>query len=75
MGTGFEYDQGCSTVSISFSDIGPRFAYAGIPEQTSSGGSEPGGGTTIIDSGIIYDQLNGGTGRADVIVSLFECLI
>lgn len=75
VGTGFEYDQGCSTVSIWFSDIGPQFAYTGIPlEQTSSGGSEQSGGATIIDSGTIYDQLNGPTGRAEVIVSLFEAL-
>ncbi len=74
VGTGFEYDYGPSTVSIWFSDIGPLAGEVAIVPDEDSNDTGAGSSATLIEAGTIYDQLDSGDGRAEVIVSLFEAL-
>jgi len=74
IGTGFEHDQVPSTVNVSYSAIGPRYAYVGYNSSNDpfAGGLGQGGGTTLVDAQTIYDQFDAGQERVEVIVSLFE---
>ena len=73
VGTGFEFNQPPSEVTVSYSDIGPR---AGLIDFEAGG--EPfwadwdqNDGAALIDAQNVYDQF-GVDGWAEVIVSLFE---
>lgn len=76
IGTGFEYDPAPSIVNVSYSAIGPRYAYLSFISDDSFGGGFGGGGfgggTTLVEGQTIYDQFDAGQETVKVIVSLFE---
>lgn len=72
VGTGFEFDQAPSNITVSYSDIGPRAGLIDFEiDEPPWDDWDQNDGASLIDAQTIYDQF-GVDGWAEVIVSLFE---